>query len=116
MPRPHRFKSPALKHLFDRYVGDDPERRAQYAESVESARIGARIYELRVQAGLSQAQLAARVGTSRSVISRIEDADYSGHSLTMLRRVARALGKVVEVRFVQGAKVPASARRKRRIA
>jgi hypothetical protein len=34
------------------------------------------------------------------VICRLEDADYDGHSLAMLRRVAAAVGKRVEVRFV----------------
>ena len=116
MSRPHRFKSPALQHLFDRFVGDNPKRRAQYAESVESAMIGAQIYEMRASAGLSQAQLAARVGTSRSVISRLEDADYRGHSLALLRRIGRALGKTVEVRFVEGTTVLPRVRRKKRIA
>ena len=42
----------------------------------------------------------ARVGTTASVICRLEDADYDGHSLAMLRRIAGALGLRVEVRFV----------------
>jgi hypothetical protein len=40
------------------------------------------------------------VGTTTSVICRLEDADYQGHSLAMLRRVADALNKRVELRFV----------------
>jgi len=40
------------------------------------------------------------VGTTASVICRLEDAEYDGHSLAMLRRIAEALGKRVEVRFV----------------
>jgi hypothetical protein len=40
------------------------------------------------------------IGTTESVISRLEDADYTGHSLSMLRRIADALGKRVEIRFV----------------
>jgi transcriptional regulator with XRE-family HTH domain len=47
---------------------------------------------------LTQAQLAKRVGTTQSVISRLEDADYDDHSLAMLGRIARAVGCVVEIR------------------
>jgi transcriptional regulator with XRE-family HTH domain len=45
-------------------------------------------------------ELAARVGTTPSVISRLEYDDYDGHSLAMLRRIAAALNKRVEIRFV----------------
>jgi len=41
------------------------------------------------------------VGTTHSVISRLEDDDYLGHSLAMLRRIAAAFGKRVEIRFVK---------------
>ena len=49
---------------------------------------------------LTQKELAGLVGTSHSVISRLEDDDYRGHSLAMLRRIAAALNKRVEIRFV----------------
>jgi transcriptional regulator with XRE-family HTH domain len=44
--------------------------------------------------------LAKRVGTTQSVISRLEDADYEGHSLEMLQRIAKAVNKRLEIRFV----------------
>ena len=100
MPRKHRFESPALQHLYDRYVGDNPKRQAEYEESVADAKVAMLIYELRTKAKLTQAQLAKKVGTSRSVISRLEDADYDGHSVALLRRIAEAVGKSVEIRFV----------------
>lgn len=40
------------------------------------------------------------MGTTQSVISRLEDADYEGHSLTMLQRIAEALHQKVEVRLI----------------
>jgi hypothetical protein len=40
------------------------------------------------------------IGTTASVICRLEDADYEGHSLAMLRRIAAALNQRVEIRFV----------------
>jgi len=39
-------------------------------------------------------------GTNASVICRLEDAEYEGHSLAMLRRIAAALNQRVEIRFV----------------
>lgn len=48
---------------------------------------------------MSQAELARKVGTTQSVISRLEDADYDSHSLTMLNRIAAALKPWVEIRF-----------------
>jgi DNA-binding XRE family transcriptional regulator len=80
--------------------------------ALEEARAGAdiarRIYKLRTDAGLSQAELAKLVGTSRTVITRLEDDDYEGHSLSMLRRIAAAVNKRVEIRFVP-LKAPGSA-------
>ncbi|NLX21224.1 MAG: transcriptional regulator, partial [Phycisphaerae bacterium] len=43
-------------------------------------------------------------GTTPSVISRLEDADYQGHSLSMLRRIAAALNQRVEIRFIPAGK------------
>ena len=53
-----------------------------------------------IAAGLPQAQLAKLVGTTASVICRLEDSDYEGHSVAMLRRIATALDRRVEIRFL----------------
>ncbi len=97
-----------MRFLRDRYVGDDPERVASFEIALANAVVARDIYRLRTEAGLTQAWLAQRVGTAASVICRLEDAEYEGHSLSMLRRVAAALGKRVEVRFVEEAKAPRS--------
>jgi transcriptional regulator with XRE-family HTH domain len=54
---------------------------------------------VRNRAKLTQAQLAELIGTTQSVISRLEDADYEGHSLSMLQRIATALHTRLEIRF-----------------
>lgn len=59
------------------------------------------VYDLRTESGLTQATLAERIGTTPSVISRLEDAAYRGHSLALLRRIASALGHRIEVRFIR---------------
>ena len=52
------------------------------------------------RAQLTQKELARLVGTTASVICRLEDADYAGHSMAMLHRIAAALHKSLDVRFV----------------
>jgi len=89
-----------VKILHARYIKDDPERLESLQREREKAYIAGQISDMRTHAGLSQAELAERVGTTQSVISRLEDADYEGHSLNMLRRIARALNCRLEVHFV----------------
>jgi DNA-binding XRE family transcriptional regulator len=89
----------AVEILHRRYFEGKPERLALLEEERANAEIARKIYELRREAGLTQRELAKLVGTTASVICRLEDADYEGHSLGMLRRVAAALNKRVEIRF-----------------
>jgi transcriptional regulator with XRE-family HTH domain len=89
----------ALEILHRRYIGDDPERLASLQEERVNAEVARTIYDMRTEAGLSQGELAALVGTTQSVISRLEDADYQGHSLRMLNRIARTLNQRVTVLF-----------------
>lgn len=90
--------------ILDRvFIGEDPARREAVEKAVEDALVGQMIYDIRTQAGLTQKQLAELAGTDQAVISRLEDADYEGHTMSMLRRIAKALGKRVEVRFVDAA-------------
>ncbi|RPI09591.1 MAG: transcriptional regulator [Acidobacteriales bacterium] len=100
MARPRRFQSDTLQHFWDRYIGDNPERIAEYEQAAADIDVARAIHTMRTQAGLTQRQLAKKVSTTASVICRLEDADYEGHSLAMLRRVAAALGKRVQIRFV----------------
>ena len=99
MPPTPRVRSQGLQALIDRHIGDDPERIASYERARANAEVAQAIYDLRTEAGLSQRALAERVGTTASVICRLEDADYDGHSLSMLRRVAAALGRRVTIVF-----------------
>lgn len=81
-------------------VRDDNEFEADLERARLHADVAQIVYDARVAAGLTQAELAKLVGTSQSSIARIEDAAYEGHSLKMLQRIARALNKRVEVSLV----------------
>ncbi len=100
MARARRFQSDTLQFFWERYIGDDPVRIAEYEQSAADVDVAQAIYEMRTQAGLTQRQLAGKLGTTASVVCRLEDADYEGHSLAMLRRIAKVLGKRIELRFV----------------
>jgi ribosome-binding protein aMBF1 (putative translation factor) len=92
--------SDAVDILHRRYFAGKPEMQALLEKERQQAEIARQIYDLRTAAGLTQRELAARVGTTASVICRLEDADYDRYSLVMLRRIAAALGSRVEVRFL----------------
>jgi DNA-binding XRE family transcriptional regulator len=99
--------------ILDDLYGEDPDYRADLEREKNRVRAACAIYEARTAVGLTQAQLAERVGTTQSAIARLEDADYEGHTLRMLDRIAAALGKRVEVTFVP-ADVPVPARPRRK--
>jgi DNA-binding XRE family transcriptional regulator len=92
--------SDAVEILHRRYYEGKADRIAQLEEARAEDELARVIHGLREQAGLTQARLAKLVGTSESVISRLEDSEYRGHSLTMLKRIAAAVDKQVEIRFV----------------
>ncbi|MFN4788849.1 MAG: helix-turn-helix domain-containing protein, partial [Pseudanabaena sp.] len=79
--------SDALK-IIDGLTSDDSEMENLIREASLNAIVAQLIYEARTARGLTQKQLADRVGTKQSAIARLEDADYDGHSLSMLQKIA----------------------------
>lgn len=90
-------QSDALSILRSKYVAGSAAREAALEHERLNAKVARLIYDYREAAGLTQKQLAELVGTTQSVISRLEDADYDGHSLTMLERIATALNKKLSI-------------------
>ena len=86
--------------ILDNLTGKDPELRKMIAEEALNVRVARMIFDARTRAGLTQTQLAELIDTKQPVIARLEDADYEGHSLSMLQRIAEALGQRLEVSFV----------------
>jgi predicted transcriptional regulator len=86
--------------ILKRTTGVDPDTDSEMLHIAEGFRIAQMVYDARSAAGLTQTELAKAVGTTQSVISQLEDAEYDGHSLSMLRRIAKALHRKVEIRFV----------------
>mgnify|MGYP001615432493 CR=1 FL=1 len=93
----------AVEILHRLYFENDPQMMEMLeAERIKGA-IGQRVYDLREEAGLTQKQLAKKVGTTATVIDDLEMTDYEdnelGDAVLMLQRIAKALGKRIEVEF-----------------
>jgi DNA-binding XRE family transcriptional regulator len=99
MTKKRKPTTDAVEILHRRFYEGRPDRIAALEEARAEDEVARKIYGLRTKAGLSQRQLAKLVGTTASVICQLEDADYQGHSLSMLRRIATALNRRVEIRF-----------------
>jgi len=76
----------------------DPEVKAEYDALAPEFEISAELVRARLRAGLSQADLAARMGTSQSTIARLEGG-LSLPSTKTLLRYAQATGSKVQVRL-----------------
>lgn len=88
------------KTNFDRYLErelQDPAFKERFERAGEAWDVAMKLAALRKEAGLSQKELAQKVGTSQQQISRLESPTYEGHSLSMLRRIAGVLGATVHV-------------------
>jgi transcriptional regulator with XRE-family HTH domain len=78
---------------------DDPEFRHAYAESFMNSYVAAQIKTIREQRGLTQAQLAERLGTKQAGISRLENVNYDAWKVETLARIAQALDVRLRISF-----------------
>ena len=99
------------KTNFDLFLDEqlrDPDFAERFKRAGEAWDVALQIAALRERSGLSQKELARRLKTSQQQVSRLESPAYEGHSLRMLRRVARALNAEVKVAF-EPVRVPRNA-------
>ena len=111
-----RKSTDAVEILHRRYIKGDPQREAALQAERVNAEVAAIVRDRRTEAGLTQEELAESVGTTQSVISRLEDADYEGHSLSMLQRIAYALKMRLKVSLVREPAVEYCGTGRRRLA
>lgn len=102
MKQAKKKTSDAIK-ILDRMMHKDKKLQKLVAEARINADVAQLIFNARTKAALSQKQLAALVGTTQSVIARLEDAEYEGHSLSMLQRIAQALDCRLKIDFALAA-------------
>ena len=92
-----RTTSDALEIIDKTIVGDNRELRDFVEEATVNAMVAGAIYDARTEANLTQTELADLIGTKQPVISQLENADYEGHSLTMLKRIGKTYEEEVEM-------------------
>ncbi len=90
-----------LAEAIRRKLASDSDLAAAVDDERFNVSVGSAIHEARTRAGLTQQKLAERIGMHQSAIARLENADYSGHSLKTLQRIAGALGNRIEIVFVE---------------
>ena len=73
-------------------LGRSPRYRAAFQKTLQQIDLALLVREMRDGSGWTQTELAKHVGTTQSVIARLEVAEYTGHSLAMLERIAAACG------------------------
>jgi ribosome-binding protein aMBF1 (putative translation factor) len=66
--------------------------RKAFSRTVQQIDLALLVREMREESDMTQAELARKIGTTQSVIARLEDAEYRGHSLPILERIAAVCG------------------------
>lgn len=94
-PVPHDHKSFLVK------AGSRKGFRKAYDSLELEYQIAAQMLNARTRAGLTQDAVAARMGTTKSAISRLESAGKHTPSLTTLKRYARAVGCELQVKLAK---------------
>ena len=79
----------------------DPDYQEVYEEEAAKSELWLQLVQARRAAGLTQKQMAERIGVSQAQVARIEKEDYDAYTLTTLRRYVAALGEgfALEVRI-----------------
>ena len=83
--------------LVEQRVRKSPNYRKAFSQTLQQIDLALLLREMREDADLTQSELARKIGTTQSVIARLEDAEYAGHSLTMLERIATACGVALKL-------------------
>ncbi|HLG73979.1 MAG TPA: XRE family transcriptional regulator [Chloroflexota bacterium] len=88
----------------------DPQYRAVYEEEAAKSELWLQLAEARQASGLTQVELAKRLGVSQAQVARIEKRGYDAYTLNTLRRYVQALGEgfALEVRIRQPIERPLS--------
>lgn len=85
---------------FKKRLLSSPEAQAEYEEIIEEQDLWQQLVEARLKAGLTQAELAAKLGVSQAQVARIEKSGYDAYTLRTLRRHVQALGKKLHITVI----------------
>lgn len=88
-----------FKKLKDQWLRD-AEVQKEYEALKAEFHLAEKIIKARAKAKMTQAELARRIGTKSTAISRLEPPNYGKASISMLKKVAHALGCELQIRLV----------------
>src|SRR2546422_6733219 len=106
-----RMAKDDLDRLIDELAADDPSIRSRIDAALERRELARQLAERRRTAGLTQTQLAKRMGTSQGQVTRLESG--ADTRLSTVARYAAAVGTRVEWRLAPLPKIPDNSRRRR---
>lgn len=98
----HKVARPA-KGWLDKKLAD-PMFQKGFEEEAQRLAIGEQLSRLRQEAGLTQAQVARRIGTTASAISRYENAEYNRYELRTVQKIVRACSGRLDITMEPGPK------------
>src|SRR5438309_7002517 len=81
----------AYEEWRDKFLAD-PENRRIYEEEAAKKELWLQLVEARQAEGLTQRELAERIGVSQAQVARMEKSGYDSYTLSSLRRYLAALG------------------------
>ena len=93
-----RIKAPSHQELIKPYLKDKKFRKKIEA-GIQRLRVISQIIQLREQLGLTQAELANRIGVSQPFIARIESDEASNLSLETLVKIVEALNGEIDIKI-----------------
>ena len=92
--KPHKIKTYSDQLL------KDEKFKEQFEQEYKNLVISEKIAQLRHRAQLTQEELASRIRTTKSAISRYESNGYQGYSISLLQKIASACGADLRISFV----------------
>lgn len=75
----------------------NPKFRKAFHQEYQKLSIGEQLLRLRLEAEMTQAEVAKKVGTTASAISRYENAEYDRYELQTLRKIVEACGGTLHI-------------------
>jgi HTH-type transcriptional regulator / antitoxin HipB len=93
----HRFFTRPKKYI-EKRKATNPEFAEGFEEGYENFRIGAMLKQARLEAGLTQDEVASAIGTRKTAISRLEN-HIQDVKLSTIEKYVKALGKRIEIKI-----------------
>ena len=104
MKRKKRMVAPSFDNYMESRYLKDPTLKTRIKAGVQRLKVIDQIIELREKLGITQAELAGRIGVSQPFIARIERDEASNLSLETLVKIVGAMNGALEIRIRSGKK------------